>query len=56
MGAGRKGLSPSYVAQAIDASLRRLETDYVDVYLTQIRSAALQLSAAELAQLDAASA
>jgi aryl-alcohol dehydrogenase-like predicted oxidoreductase len=34
MGAGRKGLSPSYIAQAIDASLRRLKTDYVDVYLS----------------------
>ena len=34
MGAGRKGLSAGYISQAIDASLRRLKTDYVDVYLS----------------------
>ena len=34
MGPGKKGLSAGYVAQAVDASLRRLKTDYVDVYLS----------------------
>ena len=34
MGDGRKGLSATYIPQAIDASLRRLRTDYVDVYLS----------------------
>jgi aryl-alcohol dehydrogenase-like predicted oxidoreductase len=34
MGPGKKGLSGAYIADAIDASLRRLQTDYVDVYLT----------------------
>ena len=32
MGEGRKGLSPAYVRQAVDASLRRLKTDFIDVY------------------------
>ena len=36
MGPGKKGLSAGYVAQAIDASLRRLKTDYVDVYLSHL--------------------
>ena len=30
----RKGLAPAYIAQAIEASLARLRTDYVDVYLS----------------------
>jgi len=34
MGPGKKGLSGPYIHQAIDASLRRLRTDYVDVYLS----------------------
>lgn len=33
MGEGRRGLSPAYVTEAIDASLRRLRTDHVDVYM-----------------------
>lgn len=32
MGEGRKGLSPSYIRQAVEASLRRLQTDYIDLY------------------------
>ncbi len=32
LGEGRKGLSAANVGQAIDASLRRLQTDYVDLY------------------------
>jgi aryl-alcohol dehydrogenase-like predicted oxidoreductase len=32
MGEGKKGLSARYIAQAVDASLRRLQTDYIDLY------------------------
>jgi aryl-alcohol dehydrogenase-like predicted oxidoreductase len=34
MGEGKKGLSPSYIAQAVEDSLRRLQTDYIDLYLS----------------------
>jgi len=33
MGDGKSGLSARYIAQAVDDSLRRLETDYIDLYL-----------------------
>ncbi|HWK98929.1 MAG TPA: aldo/keto reductase [Parapedobacter sp.] len=32
MGNGKKGLSASYIAKAVDASLKRLGTDYIDLY------------------------
>jgi len=32
MGPGMKGLSPAYVRTAVEASLRRLKTDHVDLY------------------------
>jgi aryl-alcohol dehydrogenase-like predicted oxidoreductase len=32
MGDGRKGLSGKYIAEAVDASLQRLQTDYIDLY------------------------
>ncbi|VWX63660.1 Predicted oxidoreductase [Burkholderiales bacterium 8X] len=32
MGEGRKGLSPAYVREAVDASLKRLKTDHIDLY------------------------
>ncbi len=32
MGEGRKGLSRKYMAEAVEASLRRLQTDYIDLY------------------------
>lgn len=32
MGDGKKGLSKKYIAEAIEASLLRLQTDYVDLY------------------------
>lgn len=32
MGEGRKGLKPAYIKQAVEASLRRLRTDYIDLY------------------------
>lgn len=34
MGPGKKGLSAAYIADAVEASLRRLRTDYIDVYLS----------------------
>jgi aryl-alcohol dehydrogenase-like predicted oxidoreductase len=34
MGKGKKGLSRSYVRQAVEASLARLQTDYIDLYLS----------------------
>lgn len=32
MGDGKKGLSGRYIGEAVDASLRRLQTDYIDLY------------------------
>ncbi|CAI1016711.1 MULTISPECIES: aldo/keto reductase [Serratia] len=32
MGEGKQGLSPRYIRQAVEASLRRLQTDYIDLY------------------------
>ncbi len=32
MGEGKKGLKPAYIREAIEASLRRLQTDYIDLY------------------------
>jgi aryl-alcohol dehydrogenase-like predicted oxidoreductase len=32
MGAGMKGLSKDYILRAAEASLRRLQTDYIDLY------------------------
>lgn len=32
MGAGRKGLSKAYIQKAAEDSLRRLQTDYIDLY------------------------
>jgi aryl-alcohol dehydrogenase-like predicted oxidoreductase len=32
MGANQKGLSKSYIRSAVEASLRRLQTDYIDLY------------------------
>lgn len=34
MGDGRVGLHPRYIRQAVDASLQRLRTDYIDLYQT----------------------
>ena len=33
MGEGKKGLKPAYVAEAVEASLKRLQTDVIDLYL-----------------------
>jgi aryl-alcohol dehydrogenase-like predicted oxidoreductase len=32
MGNGKKGLSGKYIAEAVEASLKRLQTDYIDLY------------------------
>ena len=32
MGDGKLGLHPKYIKQAVDASLKRLQTDYIDLY------------------------
>ena len=32
MGEGRQGLKPAYIQQAVEDSLRRLQTDYIDLY------------------------
>ncbi len=32
MGEGRHGLSPRYIQRAVEDSLRRLQTDYIDLY------------------------
>lgn len=32
MGEGKKGLSAAYIQQAVEDSLRRLQTDYIDLY------------------------
>ena len=32
MGDGKKGLKPAYIEQAVEDSLRRLQTDYIDLY------------------------
>jgi aryl-alcohol dehydrogenase-like predicted oxidoreductase len=32
MGEGKKGLSPAYIQRAVEDSLRRLQTDYIDLY------------------------
>jgi aryl-alcohol dehydrogenase-like predicted oxidoreductase len=34
MGAGRKGLSKDYIVNAVEASLKRLQTDYIDLYFS----------------------
>lgn len=36
MGPGEKGLSPAYMAKAVDRSLKRLKTDHIDLYQAHI--------------------
>ena len=43
MGEGKSGLSPRYIAEAVDASLRRLQTDYIDLYQAHTDDAATPL-------------
>jgi aryl-alcohol dehydrogenase-like predicted oxidoreductase len=34
MGPGKKGLKASYISEAVEASLKRLQTDHIDLYLS----------------------
>jgi len=34
MGSGRKGLTKDYIVTAVEASLKRLQTDYIDLYFS----------------------
>ena len=34
MGKGKEGLKPGYIAEAVEASLQRLQTDVIDLYLS----------------------
>lgn len=36
MGNGNEGLSSDYIQRAVEASLKRLQTDYIDLYLSHI--------------------
>ena len=43
MGAGMKGLSKDYILHAAEASLRRLQTDYIDLYQAHTDDATVPL-------------
>lgn len=43
MGDGKKGLSAKWIARAVEDSLRRLQTDYIDLYQAHIDDAATPL-------------
>ena len=43
MGGGNKGLKPGYIRQAVEDSLRRLRTDYIDLYQAHTDDAATPL-------------
>ena len=43
MGAGKKGLSKDYILRAAEASLRRLQTDYIDLYQAHTDDATVPL-------------
>ena len=39
MGPDKKGLAPTYIEQSVEASLKRLQTDYIDLYQSHIDDA-----------------
>ncbi len=43
MGEGKSGLAPAYIREAVDASLRRLKTDHIDLYQSHDDDAATPL-------------
>ncbi len=43
MGPGKKGLSRRYIESAIEASLRRLQTDYIDLYLSHWEDPSIEI-------------
>lgn len=43
MGPGMKGLSKEYIARAVEASLKRLQTDYIDLYQSHLDDATVPL-------------
>uniref|UniRef100_UPI00273860E2 aldo/keto reductase n=1 Tax=Stenotrophomonas sp. YIM B06876 TaxID=3060211 RepID=UPI00273860E2 len=45
MGEGKVGLRPEYIRQAVDASLKRLQTDHIDLYQSHDDDASVPLSA-----------